>query len=82
MAKITKTASIKSTGNLFRKGDKVTVTHDACTVHHWGAVTTVRRTFWAPAGGGQPAGWVCELDTPTGPGRYLKMWERLLSVPA
>lgn len=37
-----------------------------------GVIGTVKRVFWESAGGGQAAGWVCELS----PGHTF--WERLL----
>ena len=65
----------------FRKGDRVCVGASAMFPDCWGRTCTVRRVFWAPAGGGQSAGWVCEVDIPLGPGRFRAFWERLL-VPA
>lgn len=62
----------------FRKGDRVAIGPDVADVSCRGRVCVVRRVFWGPAGGGQSAGWVCEVDVPSGPARFKAFWDRLL----
>lgn len=70
----------KITNPTFRKGDCVRVTDAAMTPECWGQACTVRRVFWAQAGGGQTAGWACEVDIPFGPNQYRKFWQNLLTA--
>ncbi len=52
---------------------------------HVGLAAIVTRTFWVEGGGGQPSGWVCELDLPAGVDprtatpRFVCIWESLLT---
>ncbi len=69
----------------FKKGDRVKI---APTCQPWegryavGDETTVRAVKWDNGGGGQDAGWVCEVNLERQPGRpehgFLCFWERLL----
>lgn len=62
----------------FKKGDRVRVSRDCLIIEHRGRETLVRRVWWDEGGGGQPAGYVCEVDIPFTGTAFRTFWEHLL----
>lgn len=65
----------------FQKGDRVKIAPHCVPyegVYKPGDEATVRKVFWDEGGGGQDAGWVCEVDMGRPEVGYRRFWESLL----